>query len=33
MVIKEAEFSAEQMHFTVANPTKVGSVIKYSVVG
>jgi hypothetical protein len=33
MVIKEAEFSAEQMHFTVSNPTKVGSVIKYSVVG
>lgn len=33
MIIKESEFSAEQMHFTVTNPTKVGSVIKYSVVG
>lgn len=37
MVIKEAEFSAEQMHFSVSNPTKisskVGSIIKYSVIG
>lgn len=33
MVITENEFTAEQMHFAVTNPVKVGSVVKYSVTG
>lgn len=33
MVISNIEFTAEQMHFSVSNPVKVGSVIKFSVTG
>lgn len=33
MVIKDTEFTAEQMHFEVKNPVLVGKVIKYSVLG
>jgi len=33
MVISDNEFTAEQMHFGVSNPVKVGSVIKFSVIG
>jgi hypothetical protein len=33
MLITETEFTAEQMHFSVTNPVKIGSVIKYSVAG
>lgn len=30
---KQVEFSDEQLHFTVTNPVKAGSAIKYTVIG
>lgn len=31
--IAEADFTDEQLHYTVTNPVKIGSVVKYAVIG
>jgi hypothetical protein len=31
--IAEVDFTDEQLHYTVTNPIKIGSVVKYAVVG